>query len=117
MPQAQTQDIVAFRMPLARIETKLKLSQNRELEDRQRVIAKLEASDSQDCAGDGQVDEAGAALEGTRKHSCSSPPYDCGRGTRERGGQRSADRASSTAFAASSAAWTASSHLSALALS
>ena len=31
-----------------RVETKLKLSQNRELEDRQRVIAKLEASDSQD---------------------------------------------------------------------
>lgn len=44
----QTKNIVAFRMPLARIETKLKLSQNRELEDRQRVIAKLEASDSQD---------------------------------------------------------------------
>jgi transcriptional regulator len=41
----QTRNIVAFRMP---IETKLKLSQNRELEDRQRVIAKLEASDSQD---------------------------------------------------------------------
>ena len=35
-------------MPVERIETKLKLSQNRELEDRQRVIAKLEASDSQD---------------------------------------------------------------------
>jgi transcriptional regulator len=35
-------------MPLERIETKLKLSQNRELEDRHRVIAKLEVSDSQD---------------------------------------------------------------------
>ena len=44
----QTQHIVAFRMKLDRIETKLKLSQNRELEDRQRVIAKLEASESQD---------------------------------------------------------------------
>ncbi len=44
----QTKNIVAFRMPLARVETKLKLSQNRELEDRQRVIARLEASDSQD---------------------------------------------------------------------
>jgi len=44
----QTQNIVAFRMKLDRIETKLKLSQNRELEDRHRVIAKLEASDSQD---------------------------------------------------------------------
>ena len=31
-----------------RVETKIKLSQNRELEDRHRVIAKLEASDSQD---------------------------------------------------------------------
>ena len=57
----QTQHIVAFRMKLDRIETKLKLSQNRELEDRHRVIAKLEASDSQDFAGDRQVDEAGAA--------------------------------------------------------
>ena len=46
--EAQTRGIVAFRVPLARVETKLKLSQNRELEDRQRVIAKLEASDSQD---------------------------------------------------------------------
>ena len=45
---AQTQNIVAFRMPIARLETKLKLSQNRELEDRHRVIAQLEASDSQD---------------------------------------------------------------------
>ena len=44
----QTQHIVAFRMKLDRIETKLKLSQNRELEDRHRVIAKLAASDSQD---------------------------------------------------------------------
>ena len=46
--EIQTRGIVAFRLPLARVETKLKLSQNRELEDRQRVIAKLEASDSQD---------------------------------------------------------------------
>jgi transcriptional regulator len=35
-------------MKLERIETKVKLSQNRELEDRKRVIAKLEASDGQD---------------------------------------------------------------------
>ena len=35
-------------MKLERVETKLKLSQNRELEDRHRVIARLEASDSQD---------------------------------------------------------------------
>ena len=46
--EAQTRGIVAFRMPLTRVETKIKLSQNRELEDRQRVIARLEASDSQD---------------------------------------------------------------------
>ena len=46
--EAQTRGIVAFRMPLARVETKIKLSQNRELEDRQRVIARLEASDSQE---------------------------------------------------------------------
>src|SRR5215510_2960520 len=44
----QTQNIVAFRMKLDRVESKLKLSQNRELEDRHRVIAKLAASDSQD---------------------------------------------------------------------
>jgi transcriptional regulator len=44
----QTHHIVAFRMKLERIETKLKLSQNRELEDRQRVIAMLEASDSEE---------------------------------------------------------------------
>jgi transcriptional regulator len=44
----QTRNIVAFRMKLERVETKLKLSQNRELEDRHRVIARLEASDSQD---------------------------------------------------------------------
>jgi transcriptional regulator len=44
----QTKGIVAFRIPLARVETKIKLSQNRDLEDRTRVIAKLEASDSQD---------------------------------------------------------------------
>jgi transcriptional regulator len=45
---AQTQNIVAFRMRLDRVETKLKLSQNRDLEDRHRVIARLEASNSQD---------------------------------------------------------------------
>ena len=45
---AQTRNIVAFRLPLTRVETKLKLSQNRELEDRHNVIARLEASDSQD---------------------------------------------------------------------
>jgi transcriptional regulator len=50
----QTQNIVAFRMTLDRVETKLKLSQNRELEDRQRVIAKLEASDSQDAQATAQ---------------------------------------------------------------
>lgn len=46
--EAQTRGIVAFRMPLSRVETKLKLSQNRDMEDRQRVIARLEASDNQD---------------------------------------------------------------------
>ena len=46
--EMQTKGIVAFRMPLTRVETKIKLSQNRDLEDRQRVIAKLEASDGQD---------------------------------------------------------------------
>lgn len=40
--EAQTRGIVAFRMPLGRVETKLKLSQNRDLEDRHRVIARLE---------------------------------------------------------------------------
>lgn len=44
----QTKAIVAFRLPISRIETKIKLSQNRDLEDRKRVIARLEASDSQD---------------------------------------------------------------------
>jgi transcriptional regulator len=44
----QTRSIVAFRMPITRMETKLKLSQNRDLEDRKRVIARLEASDNQD---------------------------------------------------------------------
>lgn len=46
--EAQTRGIVAFRLPLSRVETKIKLSQNRDLEDRRRVIEKLEASDSQD---------------------------------------------------------------------
>ena len=46
--EMQTKGIVAFRMPLKRIETKIKLSQNRDLEDRQRVIARLAESDSQD---------------------------------------------------------------------
>lgn len=44
----QTKHIVCFRMKLDRIEAKTKLSQNRDLEDRHRVIAKLEASDGQD---------------------------------------------------------------------
>jgi transcriptional regulator len=46
--EAQTKGIVAFRMKLSRLETKLKLSQNRDMEDRRRVIARLEASDDQD---------------------------------------------------------------------
>jgi transcriptional regulator len=46
--EAQTRGIVAFRMALSRVGTKIKLSQNRDLEDRTRVIAKLEESDSQD---------------------------------------------------------------------
>jgi transcriptional regulator len=41
--EMQTRGIVAFRMKLDRIEAKTKLSQNRELEDRHRVIARLEA--------------------------------------------------------------------------
>jgi transcriptional regulator len=49
--EAQTKGIVAFHMPLSRVETKLKLSQNRDMEDRHRVIARLEASDSQDSQG------------------------------------------------------------------
>lgn len=49
--EAQTRGITVFRMPLSRIEIKIKLSQNRELADRQRVIAKLEASDNQDAQG------------------------------------------------------------------
>jgi transcriptional regulator len=35
-------------MKLAKIEAKTKLSQNRELEDRHRVIARLKASDGDD---------------------------------------------------------------------
>jgi len=50
----QVRGIVAFRLPLSRIETKLKLSQNRDLEDRQRVIAKLDASDGQDAQATAQ---------------------------------------------------------------
>jgi transcriptional regulator len=46
--EAQTRGIVAFRMPLERVETKLKLSQNRDIEDRHRVIDHLGSSDSQD---------------------------------------------------------------------
>jgi transcriptional regulator len=45
---AQTRGIVAFRMKLDKVEVKTKLSQNRELEDRHRVIAKLEANDGDD---------------------------------------------------------------------
>jgi transcriptional regulator len=45
---AQTRGIVAFRMKLTKVEAKTKLSQNRELEDRTRVIARLEASDGDD---------------------------------------------------------------------
>ena len=44
----QTKGIVAFRMVLDRVESKTKLSQNRDLEDRHRVIAKLEASEGDD---------------------------------------------------------------------
>ena len=46
--EAQIRGIVAFRIPITRIEPKAKLSQNRDLEDRHRVITKFEASDSQD---------------------------------------------------------------------
>ena len=46
--ETQIRGIVAFRIPITRIEPKAKLSQNRDLEDRHRVIAKLEASDGQD---------------------------------------------------------------------
>ncbi|MGE0574666.1 MAG: FMN-binding negative transcriptional regulator [Reyranella sp.] len=46
--EAQTRGIVAFRMPLERLETKLKLSQNRDLADRHRVIDRLAASDRQE---------------------------------------------------------------------
>jgi transcriptional regulator len=46
--EAQTKGIVAFRMKLERLETKIKLSQNRDLEDRKRVIDKLASSDGDD---------------------------------------------------------------------
>jgi transcriptional regulator len=45
---AQTKGIVAFRMKLTKVEAKTKLSQNRDMEDRTRVIAKLAASDGDD---------------------------------------------------------------------
>ena len=45
---AQTRGIVAFRMTLTKVEAKTKLSQNRDMEDRTRVIAKLEASEGDD---------------------------------------------------------------------
>jgi transcriptional regulator len=44
----QTRGIVAFRMKLTKVEAKTKLSQNRDMEDRTRVIAKLEASEGDD---------------------------------------------------------------------
>ena len=44
----QTRGIVAFRMTLDKVESKTKLSQNRDMEDRTRVIARLEASDGDD---------------------------------------------------------------------
>jgi len=46
--EAQTRGIVALRMPIERLETKLKLSQNRDASDRAQVAAKLEASADQD---------------------------------------------------------------------
>ncbi len=46
--EAQSRGIVAFRIPVSRVETKLKLSQNRDMEDRRRVIDKLAQSDNQD---------------------------------------------------------------------
>jgi transcriptional regulator len=52
--EAQTRGIVAFRMPIVRTQTKIKLSQNRDLEDRTRVIAKLEESDNQDAQSTAQ---------------------------------------------------------------
>ncbi|MEI6203381.1 MAG: FMN-binding negative transcriptional regulator, partial [Enhydrobacter sp.] len=45
---AQTRGIVAFRMTLTKVEAKTKLSQNRDMEDRTRVIAQLEASEGDD---------------------------------------------------------------------
>lgn len=58
--EMQIRGIVAFRMKLDRVEAKAKLSQNRELEDRQRVIAKLEA---------GEGDDARATAEWMKKVS------------------------------------------------
>ena len=46
--EEMSRHIVAFRIPLTRVETKIKLSQNRDLPDRKRVIEKLEASDNQE---------------------------------------------------------------------
>jgi len=46
--EAQIRGIVAFRIPLTKIEAKTKLSQNRDMEDRRRVIARLEAADGDD---------------------------------------------------------------------
>jgi transcriptional regulator len=40
---AMVRGIVAFRMPIVRLEAKFKMSQNRPLEDRTRVIAALSA--------------------------------------------------------------------------
>lgn len=52
--EAQTRGIVAFRIALSHVETKIKLSQNRDMEDRRRVIEKLEASSSQDAQATGK---------------------------------------------------------------
>ncbi len=43
--------IVAFAMPVARLEAKFKLSQNRTVDDRRRVIARLDAIGGDDNAG------------------------------------------------------------------
>ena len=46
--RGQMKGIVAFEMPIARIECKVKMSQNRKPEDVQGAVAALEKSDNQD---------------------------------------------------------------------
>ena len=78
--EAQTRGIIGFRMPLSRVETKIKLSQNREMADRAARDRQARGSPTARTPRPRPLDEARAAVGGHHASTRERRPRPCSGG-------------------------------------